>query len=82
MEIDGAPGVAFEAGVEEVRWVVQRGALGEGHLHDRLVGLANNVPRFFGGLFIAATISFLFYICSIKKLKNFHEKYTVYPKAY
>src|SRR5262245_11306000 len=34
MEIDGTPGVAFEAGVEEARRVLQRGALGEGHLHD------------------------------------------------
>src|SRR5262249_32269413 len=32
--------VAFEAGVEETRRVRQRGALGEGHLHDVLVGLA------------------------------------------
>src|SRR5262249_51765968 len=40
MEIDGAPGVTFEAGVEEARRVLQRGALGEGHLHDVLVSLA------------------------------------------
>ena len=40
MEIDGAPGVAFEAGVEEARRVLQRGALGEGQLHDALVRLA------------------------------------------
>src|SRR6266849_10017961 len=39
MEIDGAPGVAFEAGVEEAARVLQRGALGEGHLHDSLVRL-------------------------------------------
>src|SRR3979411_832838 len=39
MEIDGTPGVAFEAGVEEARGVLQRGALGEGHLHDILVRL-------------------------------------------
>src|ERR1700716_363074 len=39
MEIDGTPGVAFEAGVEEARRVLQRGALGEGHLHDILVRL-------------------------------------------
>src|ERR1700675_728359 len=37
MEIDGAPGVAFEAGVEEACRVLQRGALGEGHLHGILV---------------------------------------------
>src|SRR5258708_7272063 len=40
MEIDGTPGVAFEAGVEEARRVLQRGALGERHLHDILVRLA------------------------------------------
>src|SRR5438105_12214159 len=39
MEIDGTPGVAFEAGVEEAGRVLQRGALGEGHLHDLLVRL-------------------------------------------
>ena len=39
MDIDGTPGVAFETGVEEAGWIVQRGALGEGHLHDRLVRL-------------------------------------------
>src|SRR5438876_1633831 len=39
MEIDGTPGVAFEAGVEEAARVLQRGALGEGHLHDILVRL-------------------------------------------
>src|SRR5947208_2908500 len=36
VEIDGAPGVAFEAGVEEAGRVIQCGALGEGHLHDIL----------------------------------------------
>src|SRR5947207_7929054 len=40
MNIDGAPGVAFEAGVEEAARVLQRGALGEGQLHDSLVRLA------------------------------------------
>lgn len=39
--IDGAPGVAFQAGVEQSRRVLQRSALGEGHLHDALVGLAS-----------------------------------------
>src|SRR6267142_3339037 len=39
MEIDGTPGVTFEAGVEEACRVLQRGALGEGHLHDILVRL-------------------------------------------
>src|SRR6202030_880723 len=40
MEIDCTPGVAFEAGVEEACRVLQRRALGEGHLHDILVRLA------------------------------------------
>lgn len=40
MKIDGTPGVAFEAGVEEARRVVQRRALEESHLHDTLVSLA------------------------------------------
>src|SRR5262245_59466233 len=40
MEIDGTPGVAFEAGVEEARGVLQPGPLREGHLHDRLLRLA------------------------------------------
>src|SRR5439155_17168723 len=40
VEVDGAPGVALETGVEEARGVLQRRALGEGHLHDALVGLA------------------------------------------
>src|SRR5690349_5210025 len=39
MEVDRAPGVALEAGVEEARRVLQRGALGEGHLHHLLVRL-------------------------------------------
>src|SRR6267142_6922993 len=39
IEIDGTPGVTFEAGVEEACRVLQRGALGEGHLHDILVRL-------------------------------------------
>ena len=34
MEVDGAPGIAFEAGIEEARRVLQRRTLGEGHLHD------------------------------------------------
>src|SRR5262249_40316385 len=33
MDIDGAPDVAFEAGVEEAGRVLERGALGEGQLH-------------------------------------------------
>src|SRR3954453_1061923 len=40
VDIDGAPHVAFEAGVEEPRRVLERRALGEGQLHDSLVGLA------------------------------------------
>src|SRR5258705_8316869 len=39
MEIDGTPGVAFEAGVEEPCWVLERGALGEGQFHNGLVRL-------------------------------------------
>src|SRR5436190_9132078 len=39
MKIDGTPDVALEAGVEEARRVLQRGALGEGHLHVILVRL-------------------------------------------
>ncbi len=39
-QIDGAAGVPIEAGVEQARRVLQRGALGEGQLHDGLVGLA------------------------------------------
>src|ERR1017187_2401684 len=40
MEIDRAPGVAFQAGVEKARWVWERSALGERHLDDALVRLA------------------------------------------
>src|SRR5271163_4576781 len=39
MEIDGTPGVPFEAGVEEASRVLQPSAVGEGHLHDVLVRL-------------------------------------------
>ena len=39
MEIDSTPGVTRETRVEEARRVFQRGALGEGHLHDRFVRL-------------------------------------------
>jgi hypothetical protein len=39
-QIDGAAGVAVEAGVEEAGRVVQRSALRKGQLHDGLVGLA------------------------------------------
>ena len=38
-EVDGAPGVAFETRVKEAWRIIQRGALGEGHLHDILVRL-------------------------------------------
>src|SRR6185503_4259280 len=34
------PGIALQAGIEEARRILQRSALGEGHLHDTLVGLA------------------------------------------
>src|SRR3954453_20475968 len=40
VEIDRAPGVALEAGVEEAGRVRQGCPLGEGHLHNVLVGLA------------------------------------------
>lgn len=40
MDVDGAAGVALEAGVEEAGRVVERGALRKGQLHDALVGLA------------------------------------------
>src|SRR3954468_16927796 len=40
VEVDGPPGVAVEAGVEEARRILQRRPLGEGHLHDVLVRLA------------------------------------------
>src|SRR5262249_20984518 len=40
VEVDGTPGVAIEARVEEACWVLEGGPLGEGHLHDTLVGLA------------------------------------------
>src|SRR5262249_16438644 len=40
MDIDGAPLIAFEAGVEEVSRVLERGPLGESQLHGLLVGLA------------------------------------------
>src|SRR5215212_1846015 len=38
--VDRAPGVAFQARVEEAVRVLERRALGEGHLHEALVGLA------------------------------------------
>src|SRR5690348_10499962 len=40
MEVDGAPGAAGEAGVEQARGIGQSGALREGHLHSILVSLA------------------------------------------
>src|SRR5690348_3093440 len=40
MQVDGAPGVAIEAGVEQPHRIVQRGPLGKGHLHNVLVRLA------------------------------------------
>src|ERR1700687_3855197 len=40
VKIDGTPSVAFQARVEQARRVFQRRALGEGHLHHALVGLA------------------------------------------
>src|SRR4051812_12954326 len=40
VDVDGAADIAFEAGVEEASWIVQRRALREGELDDTLVGLA------------------------------------------
>src|SRR5215472_11327677 len=40
VEVDRAPRVPLEAGVEELRRILQGRPLGEGHLHDALVGLA------------------------------------------
>src|SRR5215218_10268095 len=40
MDIDRAPDVAFKAGVEQSRRVLERSALGESQLHDALVCLA------------------------------------------
>src|SRR6185437_9746032 len=37
VDIDGAPRVAFKAGVEEAGRVLERGALRERHLHNGLV---------------------------------------------
>src|ERR1700753_3806531 len=40
VEVDGPPGVPVEAGVEQARRIRQSRSLGEGHLHDLLVGLS------------------------------------------
>src|SRR6202049_2017855 len=40
MQIDSAPDIAFKAGVEQSRRVLERSALGESQLHDALVRLA------------------------------------------
>ena len=40
IDVDRASHVAFEAGVEQARRILERGAVGEGQLHDSLVGLA------------------------------------------
>src|SRR5256885_2051772 len=40
MNVDGAPGVPAEAGVEDARRILQGRSLRERHLHDVLVGLA------------------------------------------
>src|SRR3984885_2746246 len=40
MDIDGAPDLAFKAGVEQTCGVLERSALGECQLHDALVRLA------------------------------------------
>src|SRR5262249_46440763 len=40
VEVDGTPGVALEARIEEARWVLECGPLGKRHLHNILVRLA------------------------------------------
>src|SRR5579859_553764 len=40
VEVDGTPGVAIEAGVEEAGWIVKFRSLGKGHLDDVFVALA------------------------------------------
>src|SRR6186997_3538 len=40
VDVDRAPGLAREAGVEEAGRILQRGPPGEGQLHRFLVGLA------------------------------------------
>src|SRR5262249_45916969 len=40
VEVDGAPRVPVETGVEEARGILQGRPFGEGHLHDALVRLA------------------------------------------
>src|SRR5262249_19826213 len=40
VEVDSAPGVPLETGVEKSRRVLESCPLGEGHLHDILVSLA------------------------------------------
>jgi len=44
VEVDGAPDVAFEAGIEEGGRVPQSGSSCEGHLHHLLVRLAGTRP--------------------------------------
>ena len=39
-DVDGAPHASFEAGIEQLRGIRQRSALGKGDLHVRLVRLA------------------------------------------
>jgi hypothetical protein len=39
VDVDGAPDIALEAGVEQASWVWQRRSLGKGHLDDVLVRL-------------------------------------------
>ena len=36
-KVDRAPDIAVQTGIEKARWVFQRRAFGEGHLHDALV---------------------------------------------
>src|SRR6185436_8341279 len=39
VDVDGAPRVSLEAGIEEARRILQRRTLGEGQLYDLLVRL-------------------------------------------
>src|SRR5262245_19004264 len=62
MEVDGTPGVALEARVEEARWVLECGPLGKRHLHDVLVGLAGADQSIVGPHRDASPLPFLNYV--------------------
>ena len=40
VNVDGAPGITFETGIEQTRRVFQRSSLGKRHFDDVLVGLS------------------------------------------